>query len=349
MSKNKFNYKLLNILMITIIVYLVINTFEWWSMLLNEMFALILPFLIAFIVAYSLYPCVKKLEELGIRKWLALSSVILTVFCIIILLFYITVPLMYNQFVLLLKIVENVITDLSYRFGLDLGTFKDTICIGINGVIKNLGGYISNGVFNLLSKSIDFITKCIITFVVSIYLLIDMDKIKYKIRLIFKRLNKKILKYVETIDNAMCNYLQGLFISIVIQFIEYSILFFIIGHPNWLLLSLLASLTSIIPYFGTLLTNIIAVVLASAVSFKLFILTAIICLVFPNIDGYIISPKIYGKTNNINPIWTIFAVFVGGTLGGMFGIIIAVPIYVIINCTYNFFKKDIYGKIDNLM
>ena len=75
----------------------------------------------------------------------------------------------------------------------------------------------------------------------------------------------------------------------------------------------------------------------------------IICLVFPNIDGYIISPRVYGKTNNISPIWTIFAVFAGGALYGFLGIVIALPVYIILNCTYKFFKKNIYGKIDDIL
>lgn len=331
------------------IIYLVINTFNWWGIIIKEVFSLILPFFIAFILAYSLYPCVRKLQEIGIRKSVATTSVILVVFCIIILLFYITIPLMYNQMVSLSRIVLNVITDISVRFEIDLEDIKNTLEMVFGNIIKNLGVYISNGMFSILTSSIEFITKSLITIIVSIYLLIDMEKIRANIGALIKRINKKTLRYVETADKEMCNYLQGLVISIIIQFVEYSLLFFVIGHPNWLLLGLLASLTTVVPYFGALVTNIIAVVLASAVSLKLFIATALICLIFPNIDGYIISPKIYGKTNNINPVWTIFAVFVGGALGGMFGIIISVPIYVLINCTYNFFKKDLYTKIDNLI
>ena len=176
-----------------------------------------------------------------------------------------------------------------------------------------------------------------------------MDKIRIRAKTILKRINPRAFDYVKCVDNELGNYLQGLVIFMVIQLFEYSFLFGIVGHPNWLLLGILASLTTVIPYFGGLATNIIAVILASVVSPKLFIATMIICLVFPNIDGYIISPKVYGKTNNINPIWSIFSVFVGGALLGVLGIVIALPTYIVLNCTYKFFKKDIYGKIDDLI
>ena len=73
----------------------------------------------------------------------------------------------------------------------------------------------------------------------------------------------------------------------------------------------------------------------------MLILTIIICLIFPQLDGYLISPKVYGKTNNVNPLITIMVVSVGGTLKGMVGIIVALPCYLLIRTTYNFFKKDL--------
>ena len=134
--------------------------------------------------------------------------------------------------------------------------------------------------------------------------------------------------------------------NILSQLFEYSILFLLIGHPNWLILGILACLTTIIPYFGGLITNIIAIILASVVSFKLLIATIIICLVFPQVDGYIISPKVYGKTNNVNPLITIMAVSVGGTVAGFIGIVLALPCYLLIRTTYHFFQNDLKKGMD---
>ena len=55
----------------------------------------------------------------------------------------------------------------------------------------------------------------------------------------------------------------------------------------------------------------------------MFILTLIVVLICPQIDGYIIGPKIYGKTNQLPAIVNIFAVFAGGVLGGFWGIVIS--------------------------
>ena len=157
---------------------------------------------------------------------------------------------------------------------------------------------------------------------------------------------------LKLMDVEITNYLKGLEIFMVIQFFEYSFLFLIIGHPNWFILGLLACVTTVIPYFGGLITNLIAIVLASVVSFPLVVMTTIICLIFPQLDGYLISPKVYGKTNNVNPLITIMAVSIGGTLAGVTGIIIALPIYLLIRTTYRFFKSDLMkgmGRVKDTM
>ena len=292
MFKNKLNYKLLNILILVVIIAIGFETFPIWGGILNTIFNILLPFAISFAIAYSLYPCVRKLQEKGVRKSIATLMVVVAVLCIIVVLFSITIPLVYEQLISLSKTIGDVFTDVSSKFEINLGSFQDTINSSLNKIIADLGSYVSN---------------------------------------------------------ELENYLLGLVIFMLIQLFEYSLLFFIVGHPNWLLLGILASLTTVVPYFGGLVTNIIAVILASVISPKLFIATMIICLVFPNIDGYIISPKVYGKTNDINPIWSIFAVFAGGALYGFLGIVIALPLYIVLKCTYKFFKKDIYGKIDDVL
>ena len=80
----------------------------------------------------------------------------------------------------------------------------------------------------------------------------------------------------------------------------------------------------------------------------MLILTLIVAIIFPNVDGYIIGPKIYGKTNNISPLLTIFAVFAGGVLGGFEGILIALPLTIILRTLYYHYRDDISKKIENI-
>ena len=172
-----------------------------------------------------------------------------------------------------------------------------------------------------------------------------MDKIREGIKKRLKRTKNRSYAYVKRLDTEVNNYFSGLLKNIIIQFFEYTIVFFLIGHPNYLILGILAAVTTIIPYFGGLIINILALVIASVISTKLFILTVIVCIICPNIDGYIIGPRVYGKTNQLHPLVNIFAVFAGGILGGFWGIVVSLPIAIMIIATIKFFKEDINSKI----
>lgn len=349
MFKDSLNYKLLNMLIFSLIIYLGLITMEYWGGFISKVFSIILPFLIAFAIAYSLYPLVKKLKKKGLSNRLSVGIVAVSFSFIIIGLIAITIPIVYDQLILLSANIGEVITDISSKFEINLGEFQSTINGMLDDIIKSVGKYVSNGTFDFVGKSVSFVTNAIIIFIVSIYFLADMHIIRREVKEFFLRQKKtKTFNYIKALDKELGQYLNGLTMFICIQFIEYALIFRIIGHPNWLLLGLLASITTVVPYFGGLITNIIAVILASVVSTPLFIATIVVCLIFPNIDGYLISPKVYGKTNNINPLWTILAVIAGGSLLGIVGIMISLPVYIALNCTFKFYKADIYDKIEDI-
>jgi len=349
MFNDRVNYKLLNTLIFAAIIYLVLITSEYWLGIITKLFSIVLPFIVAFAIAYALYPMVKKLKKKGLSNGISVGIVSVGFIFVIVGLIAVTVPVVYDQLVLLSANIGEVISDISSKFEINLGEFQSSINGMLDDLIKSVGKYVSDGTFDFVGKSVDFVTDAIIVLILSIYFLADMESIRKEFKsFLSHHQRRKTYNYVKTLDRELGRYLTGLTIFICIQFVEYSFLFKIIGHPNWLLLGILAALTTVIPYFGGLITNIIAVILASVVSTPLFIATIVVCLIFPNIDGYIISPRVYGKTNNINPLWAIFAVVAGGSLLGVAGIMISLPLYIAINCTFKFYKEDIYEKIEDI-
>lgn len=346
MFKKKIDYGLVNLLVLMGIIYIIIITSGYWSGIILKIVNIILPFFFAFVLAYVLHPFVKKLENKGVRRSLALTAVILVFFLLIVGLLWLTLPAIYDQLVAFSKTITKALSNISNNFDGGLGDYQETITDTLNELIKNLGSYISNGTIDILGKSVNFLTDTIIVLIVGMYFLIDMEKIRRFIKKYLKP-HQKAYNYVKALDNQMGNYLQGLAIFMLVQLIEYSLLFKIIGHPSWLLLGVLACVTTIIPYFGGLITNIIAVITASVISPRLFISTLIITLIFPNIDGYVISPHIYGKTNNINPILVIFTAGVCSSLFGILGIAMGLPLYLIIRTTWDYFDEDIKDYIDD--
>ena len=341
MYKNRINYKLLNLLILMGLLYIIVTNIGTWYNILGSIFSVCFPFILAFGIAYALNPVVRKLVSKGLSRSLAVTIVVILVTAIIIGLLVATLPLLYNQLITFANSFGQVIEDIGDKFNINLSSIEDVGGGYLDSLIASIGNVVKDGTIDIVGKTASILGKIIITFVVSIYFLAYMDKIRNVVGEFLKKTKYKLYRYVRAVDYELSNYLKGLLLFMIIQFFEYSLVFLIVGHPNWFLFGILASLTTVIPYFGGLITNLLALLTASVISPNLFIATVIICLIFPQLDGYVISPRVYGKTNNINPLVTIMMVSIGGTVFGILGIIIALPIYIVISSSYRFFKNDI--------
>lgn len=341
MFNNKINYGIVNLAALMLLLYIGVSNVGLWMGILGKCISVLGPFIVAFVFAYAFTPLVRWLDRKGLSKSLAITVVVIALVVILGGIIALTLPLLYDQLKLLAKTVVEVMQNFDTKFNINLGTYEIKITDYLNDILKSVGAVASSSTMDIINKSLGFIGKVVVGFVGFIYFLIYMENIRSTLRDLLKASNKKMFNYIKLMDTEITNYLKGLEIFMAIQLFEYSLLFLIVGHPNWLILGILACITTIIPYFGGLITNIIAIILASVISPKLFILTIIICLIFPQLDGYIISPRVYGHTNKVNPLITIMAVSIGGTLAGPVGIIVALPCYLLLRTTYNFFKKDL--------
>ncbi len=343
------NYKYLKILLKLWIAYLLFLMKDVWLGVVTKIFNIALPFIISFGLAYVLYPFLEFLIKKGVPKWLSILIIILSLLLIVGLTSYFVFPVFIEQLINLLSNITKVTGELGIKYGIDMNVINEYVGNFSSKILENVGSFISSGnIIKVLSSWVDVITKFIIIFIVSIYFLSDMSNIRMKIKNYMKKKDKKKYELVKSIDKEVYSYLKGLGIFMIIQFFEYTFLFLIIGHPNFLLIGVLACITTVIPYFGGIITNLIALVIASVVSPKLFILTLIITIVFPNIDGYVISPKIYGKTNELPAVLTIFVVFAGGALFGFTGIVIAVPLTIILMAIIKVYKPEIKKGIKKI-
>lgn len=348
MHKTKLNYRLLNILILIAIVCLIYTIKDLWLGIVLKIIDISFPFFVAFAVAYAVYPIVNKLNEFGLPKWLSIAIVCFLGLGFLATIVILIVPMLYDQILLFLSNISVFISDISTKYELNLGVLQTSITEISSNIMKSIGSYISDGAVNVVNASISVVTSLIIIIFSAVYFLIDMEKIRTFIKRKLGRSNSRRYNYVKSLDKELSNYCVGLGQNIIVQLFEYTFVFFIIGHPNYLVLGILAAFTTVIPYFGAFVVDILALLIASVISTKLFILTLIVVLVCPQIDGYIIGPKIYGKTNKIHPLVSIFAVFAGGILGGFWGIVLSLPVAIMIIATIKFFWPDINTKIEEI-
>lgn len=317
---NKINYKLINMLLFMGIIYFIYETKGLWINIGNKMLSILFPFLISFTLAYALYPLVKFFENYFSK----IISIVLTIF-LVILTFILLIPLLINQLGCLITEVLAFIKEMSLKYEFDLEL--------LTNYINDIDKYISG----IIKTSIEIFSISFITLASTIYLLFDMKRIREKIKIYCNTKNN--YKYIKALDDSMHNYFDGFIKIIIITIIEYSITFFLIGHPNAILLGILAAIGNLIPFFGGLITNIIAAITSFVIGPKLFIRTLITFIVLSIVDSYIINPYIYSKSNELHPLIVIFSIFAGGKLFGMKGIIVSLPITILIITTINYYKK----------
>lgn len=348
MIKNKLDYKLLNTAIIMVIIFLLYQTGNLWLGILGKVWDIILPLFLAFILAYALYPILTYLENKKIPKGISIAIIVVTLSLIFILMGVVIVPTIFKELPSLFSGIISFIKEISTKFKLDSSSIQSTLQTSFNDIISSMGKYVSDGAINIIGISLNLLTKFFIVFAISLYLLIDMDKIRKNVKKYLKRKSKKIYGYVVVLDNEMKQYLNGFFRIVIITFFEYTIAYSIIGHPNAILLGVLAMFANLIPYFGGIVTNIIAAITAFVISPSLFIKTVITFMILSSIDGYVINPYVYGKTNKVHPLVVILSVFAGGILFGFLGILLALPLAIIIIASIKYFEPEVKNTIEDI-
>lgn len=324
MIKNKLDFKLINIALISIICYFVFMSLDFWLNIINKIISVIIPLILSFALAYTIDPIVKYLNKFKIPKTFGIFIVLIIIIFIIILFVIMLFPFLKTQIISLFNYIIVFVKNMNIQNEY------------LNNIISDITTYLPSSIFKTIDLSIDLISKFILILISSIYFLLDMDKIKLKLK---EKLSNNFYNYLKLIDIELKKYISGFLKIVFISFFEYTIFYYIIGHPNFLLLGILASISNFIPYFGGMIVQIISVITALVISNSFGLKVAIFSLLLGLFDTYILNTLVYGKTNELHPLIVITSVFIGGALFGFFGVILSLPITIILINTYKFFKK----------
>ncbi|MDD3305419.1 MAG: AI-2E family transporter, partial [Bacilli bacterium] len=267
----KLNYKIVNTLLIVIIIFLIWLMKDLWLGIFTKIMNVLFPFVVAFAIAYVLHPLYKKIQSKGVPAPATIVIICLVLFAFIGFILWLLIPnllpMIFEQTTSLFSALIKFIQDMSLKYDVNLVGLKDAISQIATRLTTGLGDTISNGFISVLNQSFSIISKTVIVLIVAIYFLSDMDKIRDSFeRFLKNRKNKKTLKYVRALDDAIHNYVSAFVLYATILFIQYTTVFYLIGHPHFLLLGLLSAIGTIIPYVGGIVTNIIAIVTASVIS-----------------------------------------------------------------------------------
>lgn len=283
---------------------------------------LVMLLIITFILVVALRPFVRTLEEHKLHPVLAtLITAAATVAVIGGLLWLIFIG------------ISGQIGAFSTSFNDALGMLPFTDSIGLNvdfeSIVRNFVGG-TNHPFATLTKTVaGFVVAVVTTIVISIYWLIDYEKVKQYILSKFHDKKRANMSY-RNIEQHFGSWVRGqLIISLVIGTLSY-IAYALIGLPAAIALAVIAGLLEIIPTLGPILAAVPAVLIGFTVSPQTALIVLIANLAIQQLENHVIAPKVLQHTVHLHPIAIIVVLYIGSQLGGLLGVLLAVPITLLI-------------------
>ncbi len=294
---------------------------------------------IGFIFAYTLKPFRDSLsEKFKLNKRVSSISIIIVIVFSFILLSYIIIPSILREsynFGSILDNIDTYIKNIAKKMNLNDLSFFQGIYEQISEEANMFFAKISDNFLENLLLCFESLVSLAIIPIVTYYFLVDGDLIYNKLLLILPTEKRIIAKKVlNNLDKVLSRYIiSQLLLSLIIGVLTFIVLL-ILGVKFALILGIFNGILNIVPYFGPIIGGMPAIFIALMDSPNKALYTIIAVFLIQQIEGNILSPKITGDSTNMHPIIIIILLLVGEKLGGLIGMVIAVPIGVIVKVIY---------------
>ena len=308
----------------------------------------VLPFIGAFLVAYLFSPLVDKLHKIGLPRWLSISAVFIGIGVVITLAFWYLVPLIWEQLMYAKNSIPSGIHWANYKFlpwlsdSFNLVPMEldvDQISAAIMEYVQT--NYSADSIQAMIAKlaqsGLNFIQiggTVVLIPIIAFYFLLDWDRMLDSFRrLIPRRYEEQTLVIVKECHSVLGAFVKGQFLVMVLLGVVYAMGLQLIGLEVGLIIGMVAGLCSIIPYLG-FAVGIIAAVIASLFQFGIdwmqLLLVGVVFMIGQAVEGYILQPFLLGDKIGLSPVAVVFAVLAGAQLGGILGMLIALPVAAVI-------------------
>ena len=308
----------------------------------------VLPFVGAFLVAYLFSPLVDKLHKIGLPRWLSISAVFIGIGVVITLAFWYLVPLVWEQLMYAKNSIPSGIHWANYKFlpwlsdSFNLVPMEldvDQISAAIMEYVQT--NYSADSIQAMIAKlaqsGLNFIQiggTVVLIPIIAFYFLLDWDRMLDSFRrLIPRRHEEQTLVIVKECHSVLGAFVKGQFLVMVLLGVVYAMGLQLIGLEVGLIIGMVAGLCSIIPYLG-FAVGIIAAVIASLFQFGIdwmqLLLVGVVFMIGQAVEGYILQPFLLGDKIGLSPVAVVFAVLAGAQLGGILGMLIALPVAAVI-------------------
>lgn len=335
-------------------------------LLIRRLSGVLLPFLVSMLIAYLLNPLVDFLQHkcrLKYRVPSVMAALLLTAGVITGAVAALAAPISrqvrsvsaeiseyvqnFNPHKFLSPELNDSLRELMRNIDLqtliDSGQLQDTL----KNLLPKMGGWIGSGLSALAGLTIVFVCLLYI-----IFLLIDFEKIeKNWKRFIPGKYRESILMLVDDLTANMNAYFRGQALIAAIVGILFAVGFQLISLPLGIVMGIIIGILNLIPYMQTLSIPV-CVLLGLLQSYEtgrpvwvVMLCIAVVFIVVQAIQDMVLTPKIMGNVTGMGPAWILLALSVWGSLLGVVGMIIALPLTSLL---VSYYKRFVLKDEDSL-
>ncbi|HAQ07647.1 MAG TPA: AI-2E family transporter [Bacillus bacterium] len=333
----KWYYRLGFLLLLFIVVYVFFKLQPLWVPVLDVILTLLIPFSVAAFITYLLHPIVEALHFRGLHRGISIMIIYILFFGGAGVALYRGIPALIHQlrdladntpvFAAQYKLMVNSIMDQTSRWPAGI---HERIEEGIIGLEQGVDQFLAKTITLLMDIINSILTITVIPFI-AFYMLKDFDVMKKAAwYLTPRKWRQPGTKFLHEVDKSLGSYIRGQLLVCLIIGLLSTLLFWISGIKYPMLLGAIVGITNVIPYFGPIIGAVPAVIIAATMSVKMVLIALAIVFSLQFLEGNILSPLIVGKSLHMHPLMIMFALLAGGEIGGIIGLILAVPVLVVV-------------------
>jgi predicted PurR-regulated permease PerM len=308
-------------------------------LLLSLLSPVLMPFVLAGVLAYALHPLVERLHARRIPRWLgagvALTMLVLVVLAVVLLIVPVItkqVPLLKEQVPVLLDKLNEWLVPMLGRFGVELQVDVALVRGWLQQLVSGHEEELIGGLLSSLriggSALMAVAGNLILAPIVAYYLLLDWARLVTRSKgLIPPRLRPAMQSFLDETDEVLGQYLRGQLLVMVVLAVLYTVGLALVGLKLALPIGVFTGLAVFIPYLGFGLGLVLAL-LAAVLQFQAVWGVALVGVVYAvgqMVESLYVTPRLLGERIGLHPIAVIFSLMAFGHLFGFVGVLIALP------------------------
>ena len=294
------------------------------------------PVALALVVVYLLNPLVNRLQRTGMRRGFAVALIYVAFVAVVTTALSFLIPVIARQIGGFIENLPGYVEDVTreinqfaarrgWDFRIDLSgeQIRQYVSDNRETIIGVLGG-VRSFAFGI----IHILITLIIGIILSIYILLDLPKIQRTMRAMLPEDRRdEISGLMEKIGGALGGFFRGQLLVALFVGVASAVGLTIVGIPFAVVVGLIAGIFNLVPLIGPFIGAIPAVILALLSDQPSDAIWAgVVLLAVQQIDNHIISPNVMGRTVKLHPITVMLALLAAGSLIGIFGMLLVIPL-----------------------